>query len=104
MTLTELKPGRWQAAGELTFATCTDSWPALLASLQGSALQVDLAGLRRIDSAGLATLVAWLSEAHRRAVSVKLVAATEQVLQLARVAGVDSLLPLQWDSDAAVNA
>ena len=103
MTLTEVANGHWRLIGELTFATSTDSWSPLLTCLQGSAVKLDVAGLIRVDSAGLATLVAWLAEARRRQISVELLGANEQLLQLARVGGVDTVLPLQWQTDAAAN-
>lgn len=104
MTLTETTPGQWQASGELTFSTSTDSWQGLLDSLRGENVQLDVAGLTRVDSAGLATLVAWLAEARRRQVAVRLTGANEQLLQLARVGGVDTVLPLHWQANLAANA
>ena len=104
MTLTETQTGVWQASGELTFTTCADSWDALLATLRGSQLRLDVTGLIRVDSAGLATLLAWVGEAQQRKVAVQLVGASEQLLQMARVSGVDTVLPLQWQADGvAVN-
>ncbi|HEX4911985.1 MAG TPA: STAS domain-containing protein [Permianibacter sp.] len=103
VTLAEVASGQWRLTGELTFATCADSWSPLLACLQGNAVKLDVAGLIRVDSAGLATLVAWLAEARRRQISVELLGANEQLLQLARVGGVDTVLPLHWQADVAVN-
>ena len=105
MTLTETQTGVWQATGELTFSTSADSWEPLLAMLRGEPLRLDVTGLIRVDSAGLATLLAWFAEAQRRKVAVQLVGASEQLLQMARVSGVDTVLPLQWQvDDVAVNA
>lgn len=101
MNLTEAKPGHWLATGELTFATSADSWPRLLDCLRATAVQVDVSRLTRVDSAGLATLVAWQAEAGRRGVAVQLLGANEQLLQLARVGGIDGVLPLQWPADSA---
>lgn len=103
MTLTEVASGQWRLTGELTFATSADSWSPLLACLQGKTVKLDVAGLIRVDSAGLATLVAWLAEARRRQIAVELLGANEQLLQLARVGGVDTVLPLQWQTEVAVN-
>lgn len=103
MTLTETTPGQWQARGELTFGTSADSWQGLLDSLRGETVQLDVAGLSRVDSAGLATLVAWLAEARRRQVAVRVIGATEQLLQLARVGGVDTVLPLHWQANLVAN-
>ena len=116
MTLTETTPGHWLAVGELTFATCSDCWLPLQDCLSSDSqagdtaagnrppaerLQLDVSGLTRIDSAGLATLVAWLSSATCRQISVQLLGPTEQLLQLARVGGVDTVLPLHWQTTVA---
>lgn len=106
MTLTEVKPGHWSAVGELTFTTSGDAWQPLQACLSadGAGVQLDVAGLTRVDSAGLATLVAWLAIAKNRQIGVQIVGATEQLLQLARVGGVDTVLPLQWQTATAATA
>jgi len=101
VTLTETRPGYWQLAGELTFATATDAWLPLLDCLNQPTVQVDVSTLERVDSAGLATLVAWLAEAGRQQRSVQVVGASAQLLQLARVGGVDGILPLHWQAGGA---
>lgn len=99
MTLTETRPGYWLLAGELTFATATDAWLPMLDCLNQPTVQLDVSALSRVDSAGLATLVAWLAEAGRQQRTVQVLGASAQLLQLARVGGVDGILPLHWQAD-----
>ncbi len=104
MTLTETRPGYWQLAGELTFATATDAWQPLLDCLNQPTIQLDVSALTRVDSAGLATLVAWFAEAGRQQRTVQVVGASCQLSQLARVGGVDGILPLHWQAERGETA
>jgi phospholipid transport system transporter-binding protein len=104
VTLTETRPGYWLLAGELTFATATDAWLPMLDCLNQPTVQLDVSALSRVDSAGLATLVAWLAEAGRQQRTVQVLGASAQLLQLARVGGVDGILPLHWQADSPERA
>jgi phospholipid transport system transporter-binding protein len=83
-------------SGELSFATV----PALLE--QGSVLlagcgeriRLDLGGVTRADSAGLALLIEWLRIARRRRAVIEFRNIPPQMLAIARVSGLDSVLPL----------
>jgi phospholipid transport system transporter-binding protein len=59
---------------------------------------LDLSGLDRTDSAGLAALVALLAWAHRNSLSVELASPSPQLLALARVSGVQDILPFATPS------
>jgi ABC-type transporter Mla MlaB component len=76
----------------LTFATV----PALLrrAGEWVSAGRLDLSGVPRIDSAGLAFLLELAGRAKQQGHSLQLDAATPQIKELARFFGVDRLLQL----------
>ena len=76
--------------GELSFATA----PALLRSLDAAA-RIDLGGVTRCDSAGLALLLELTRRARTRGVTLSLGNANEQLLGLARFFGVDSLLKFE---------
>jgi len=88
----------WRIAGELTLHTL----PALLAesaALRAAAtpsqgLELDLSGVTRIDSSAVALLLAWMRAARRAGTSVKFRQAPRQLLSIAEVSGVRSLLPL----------
>ena len=53
----------------------------------------DLSGVTRVDSAALALLLAWLRRAKALDLRVELRAMPESLLALARLYGVDALLP-----------
>ncbi|MDR1424147.1 MAG: STAS domain-containing protein [Azoarcus sp.] len=55
----------------------------------------DCGGLGEIDSSALALLLAWLRRAKARGTKVELRALPEALLALARLYGVDTLLPIQ---------
>jgi phospholipid transport system transporter-binding protein len=59
-----------------------------------SRLRVDLAGVTRADSAGLALLVEWLRESEIAGNSIEFVNVPAQLLSIARVCGLDDILAL----------
>jgi phospholipid transport system transporter-binding protein len=88
--------GCWRVHGELTFATVM---AALERSrpLMGTADRdpcIDLAGVERADSAGIALLLEWmrLAAAHGRQVAFSAVPA--QMMAIARVSDLEGVLPL----------
>ncbi len=88
--------GGFRVSGELVFETV----PELLE--QGRALfgdgapgfDLDLGGVTRADSAGLALLVGWMRIAHARHRNIVFRNVPEQLLAIARVSGLDTILPL----------
>lgn len=89
---------RLRVEGELSFVTV----PALqqqAAGLFESAreLDVDLSGVERADSAGLALLIEWMREARRRDKALRLLNMPAQMLAIARVSSLDEILPLARD-------
>ncbi len=87
--------GRFCLVGELSFATV----PVLMkesAELfkQGKTITLALNAVERIDSAGLALLLSLLRQAGEHGQKLSFVGAPEQLLSLARVGGVDQVLPL----------
>ncbi len=90
--------GRWQICGELSFA----SVPGLLqrgmeifATAEAeSLLRVDLAGVPRADSAGLALLICWVRQARKRNIRIEFCNVPEQMLKIADVSGLRTILPL----------
>lgn len=90
------EPGLFRLSGELTF----DTVPELLkegARLLASAaeLRIDLSGVRRADSAGLALLAEWLREAGQRRLTLRYLNVPAQLHNLARVSGLDQVLPFE---------
>ncbi len=96
-----LPDGEWRISGELTFGTVT----ALLRDSGGGfgagqeRLRIDLGGVSRADSAGLALLVCWLRRARRAGVRVLFHGVPEQLLKIARVSGLEDMLPFDGSAD-----
>jgi phospholipid transport system transporter-binding protein len=65
----------------------------------GSVVVFDFGGVTRVDSSALALLLAWLRRAKVRGSAVELRALPEPLLALARLYGVDTLLPPAAQSD-----
>jgi anti-sigma B factor antagonist len=67
-------------------------------------LIVQLAGVNYLSSAGLRSLVAALRECKRQRGDVLLVSPSERVLEVLRLAGLDSLFTFYDDETAAVGS
>jgi phospholipid transport system transporter-binding protein len=59
----------------------------------GVEVVVDLSGVDRIDSAGLALLVEWLREARRKGTSIRFENIPVRMLAIAKVCGLEQILP-----------
>jgi phospholipid transport system transporter-binding protein len=79
--------------GDLSFETVPQWAKALQQQLNGSELTLDLTQVARADSAGLAFLVSALATARQRQINLQLLGAPAQLRQLARVSGVEHVLP-----------
>ncbi len=90
--------GRLEVHGELSFASVPALWRSCRERCAaGSALDIDLSHVRRADSAGLALLVEWLREAQRSGTRLRFFNIPPQMLEMARVSGLDGILPLHGD-------
>ncbi len=58
-------------------------------------LNINLSEISRIDTAGLATLIALFREANTLQIPISFLGATEQLCDLAKVSGVYKILPLR---------
>jgi phospholipid transport system transporter-binding protein len=86
--------GSWLLAGDLSFTTV----PALrggldLKSADHPRISIDLAGVTRSDSAGLALLIEWLRESERLGKAITFLNMPAQMQSIARVCGLDGILP-----------
>ncbi|HEY9199063.1 MAG TPA: STAS domain-containing protein [Gammaproteobacteria bacterium] len=87
--------GRLILEGELSFATVTRLNGAALELLgEADAIRIDLQGIDRSDSAGLALLVDWMRTAHRLGKPIQFLNIPQQMLAIARVSSLDQVLPL----------
>jgi phospholipid transport system transporter-binding protein len=93
--LVENEDGSWLLQGELGF----NSVPSVLkhagiSMLGKQQVTVDLKGITRADSAGLALLVEWLRESQLAGNSIVFLNVPAQMLSIARVCGLDEILSL----------
>ena len=87
--------GRLLLSGELDFTTVTRLNGEALKLLEGAdSICVDLHGIVRSDSAGLALLVEWMRAARRLGKPIQFLNIPQQMLAIARVSGLDEVLPL----------
>ena len=99
--MTGEEEGQLALLGELTF----DAVPGLCKELEslfkrGPRLCVDLSGVERVDSAGLALLIEWTRLTRASGHSLEFVKAPQALLTIARVSGVERMLPfLQADPE-----
>ncbi len=86
---------RLEVEGELDFTTVigllADARPLLDA---GSDVRIDLQGITRSDSAGLALLIEWMRTAQRLGKAIQFLNIPAQMLAIARVSSLDQVLPL----------
>jgi len=85
--------GRAALAGALNIATVGRLLPRGVASITSKQISnIDLAAVSGADSAGLALLIEWLSVAKAAGQPLRYENVPEQLLQLARLSDVESLL------------
>lgn len=81
--------------GELDFDTVADLWATTEApTLLEPILRVDLGGVQRSNSAGVALLVQWLRQARRRQVELVFIDVPAQMREIVRVADLEQVLPV----------
>ncbi len=89
--LENLAAGKYRVSGQLTFDTVPDvSSTGSIALVEGAEIEVDLGSVARADSAGLALLVEWQSEARSRGAHVRFLNLPQQLQALIRVAGLEA--------------
>lgn len=95
LTLDE-NSGEVVLTGELIFSTVPDllAQEARLMAARSEELKVDLAGVERGDSAGLALLVAWLRAAKKHNKRLVFLNVPAQLQEMAKVSGLEKVLSL----------
>ncbi len=94
-TLSEQGPGKLALAGELDFDSVAPLLDQGLAKLNSTnSLVLDLSGVTRANSAGLALLLEWVEQGRRRGVDLQFANLPESLLAIARICNVTGLLPL----------
>jgi len=85
--------GRLEASGVLGYVTAGRALPAGLALIpKGSTCTIDLSRVTEADSAGLAVLVEWLATAKSRGTVIHYESIPAQILAVARISDLESLL------------
>ena len=95
--------GVYQVSGALVFT----SVPVLLRTSrslygQNPPRVLDLAGVARADSAGLALLIEWARDGRRRDQRPRFVGVPAQLMQMAKVSGLEAVLELSSGNGGAV--
>ena len=92
----EAAPNRIEVKGALTFSTARRAREAGLKIIKGSQsrepLEVDCAGVEESDSAGLAVLIDWLSNAKVQGRTVQFSNLPTGIVAAARISDVDPML------------
>jgi phospholipid transport system transporter-binding protein len=92
-SIKRVSEGRFQASGVLGYATAGRALPVGLALIpKDSTCTIDLAAVTEADSAGLAVLVEWLATAKSRGTVIHYEAIPAQILAVARISDLESLL------------
>ena len=91
--LEDLGEGRFRLVGDMSFATAE----SILRRSEGlfedhTRIEVDLSGIEKADSAGLALLLEWTTWAIQTVREIRFISMPERVLAIAKVTEVDNLL------------
>ncbi len=94
--LSELGPGNLALVGELDFDSVASLLEQGLAKLNSAdALVLDLSGVTRANSAGLALLLEWLEQGRRRGVDLRFANLPASLVDIARISNATDLLPVE---------
>ncbi len=91
--LQDLGDGRFVLTGDMSFATAED----ILRASEGpfeehTRIEVDLSGVRKADTAGLALLLEWITWANHTVREIRYAGMPERILAIAKTTEVDHLL------------
>ena len=85
--------GRFVLSGEMSFSTANDILKCSESVFgEHASLEIDMSGVERADSAGLALLLEWKSQAAQRQCNIRFVAMPESLLAIAKTTEVSELL------------
>jgi phospholipid transport system transporter-binding protein len=95
--LEKINGQHYALSGELTMKNVPKvalKTASVIGAMNGE-VSVDLSGITRADSAGLALLIDWLRIARRAKVSLRFEKLPEQLTQIAEVCDLHSILPIE---------
>ena len=91
--LKDLGDGRFALTGDMSFVTAERILQASEEPFeQHTRIEVDLSGVQRADSAGLALLLEWITWANHTVREIRFTHMPERVLAIAKTTEVDNLL------------
>lgn len=85
--------GNVRVAGEITFFTVNEALSFNVLS-KTDQVKINLGGITRSDSAGLALMIHWMREAKKAGVDLSFEEIPENLFALAKVSYLDELLPI----------
>jgi phospholipid transport system transporter-binding protein len=91
----EREDGRLVVRGRLSIATVPALFEAGLQQLTNEDLLVDFSAVEAVDSAAVSMLLGWARAAQRSQRELRVTGLPDDLLSLARLYGVDDLLPRQ---------
>ncbi|HXG29838.1 MAG TPA: STAS domain-containing protein [Nevskiales bacterium] len=93
----EVRDGRLVLSGELDHTSVARALAEGRAWLEGSRgpLQVDLSGVTRSESAGVALLLEWLRAARQRGREIEFLSPPRQLQSLLQFFGLEGVLPIR---------
>ena len=92
--LQRARDGRWRLTGELNFDSVAALRPKLAEALHdGDTLAIDLSGVTRTNSAGLALLLQWHEDALRRGAALRIFHPPQSLIELAQLSNLHRTLP-----------
>jgi phospholipid transport system transporter-binding protein len=92
LTISKEKPGYFIVDGDLTFSAMDKKTVKSFAFLAGQKeITIDLGGVGNADSAGLALMLEWIKIARGKKILLKFRNIPQQLLNLAKLSGIDQL-------------
>jgi phospholipid transport system transporter-binding protein len=93
--------GRFELSGDMSFDTAEQILQASEKLFRRQAkIEIDLGGVQRTDSAGLALLLEWTGRAHQSGTEMRFVAIPDKVRAIAVTAEVQHLLDGSYSSSS----
>ena len=93
--LLKIEDGRFSVTGDLNFKTVSDLFMNSTEMFtDGSTVEIDLARVGRVDSAGLALLIEWMKIAHLKNIRIRFRNLSEQMYAIARTSELDGILSI----------
>lgn len=91
--LAEIEANQWRYSGELVSHNVTEQWRILKAKTYApQEVEVDLAELSRVDSAGLAMLICWQNQVKKSGGQLRFTHIPAQLTKLIRVSDLEKQL------------